>query len=53
MIEKDGLFYCDTGNRYVSEDIRYGMKYLIDRADVYDVKMPNVRKIYNFVFNKK
>jgi opine dehydrogenase len=53
MIEKEGLFYCDYKNRYITEDIFMGMNYILNLANVYSVDLPKINEIYNFFVNFK
>ena len=46
LIEKEGKYYCDYKNRYITEDIFIGMKYVIDLANKYNINIPKIKEIY-------
>jgi hypothetical protein len=43
-----GQFEPDISSRYFQEDIPYGMRFIIEMADKYNVDIPQIRKVYEW-----
>ena len=50
VIKKNKKYYCNLNNRYITEDIFIGVKYLLQKGKIYNVKLNNIQKIYDFFF---
>ena len=48
MIQKDGGWIPDFSSRYFTADFSYGLKILVDIADLYNVDVPNMKKSWNW-----
>lgn len=48
MVEKDGRWIPDFSSRYFTADFSYGLKILIDIADLYNINVPNMKKVWNW-----
>lgn len=48
MIEKKGGWVPDFDSRYFTADFSYGLKILVDIADLYKVEVPNMKKVWNW-----
>ena len=48
MVCKNDKFYCDIKNRYITEDIYIGIKYIIKQSNIYSVSIPKIKEIYDF-----
>lgn len=48
MIKINDKYYCDYKNRYITEDIHIGLKYVLTLATKYNVSIPKIKEIYLF-----
>ena len=49
MIYSPDEFYADYSHRYFTEDVDYGLKYILDKALEYDVHTPKMAIVYQFL----
>ena len=47
MQYKDKVYVADLTNRYFTEDLHYGLKYIINLCDKYKIKAPMCHGVYN------
>jgi len=52
MIEIKGGFVPDFKSRYFTEDIPYGMRFIVETADKYNIDIPTIKSVYHWGMQK-
>ena len=46
LLKNEGKYRIDTSSRYFTEDVLYGLKYILDYAKHMDINTPTIDKVY-------
>lgn len=52
VVNQFGMYEPDFSSRYFTEDFPYGMRFIVEVANKYDMELPRIQKIYQWGMNK-